>query len=207
MTFLQLQNAVMSDRFDEPQRGDVKTWLNSAYWQLWTLEEWTFRYRTTNVTVTVGSKNVTGAPSNLGVIRSFSRRDGELITPLTQTEYERLYYDQTQTWTGYPCHYTVINGSVLVGPASSETASDYLIVDERAYTSLANDGDTAAIPEGSELALVFKASATGLKLQNDYTWQFHEQDYQEQLDALRRGYLVDRRDQNASYAADPLGGY
>jgi hypothetical protein len=202
-TFLDLQAAVMSDRFDEDQRGDVKNWLNSAYWQLWSLENWTFvQAKLDNATVTAGVATLGGVPSDLNTVRSLIRGDG---TPIHQTpvlELEDRYYDPRSPVTGLPERYAVLNGTILLGPIPNETASDYQLVYDREYTPLVNDTDVPAVPAGAEMALVFKASATGLKLQNDFTWQFHEQDYQEQLDALRRNYLevaTERRWQTPAY--------
>lgn len=205
LTFLQLQASVMSDRFAEEQRGDVKNWINAGYWQTWAAEEWTFKYGTSTVSVTSGSTAVSGLPADFAVARSLQRGDGTIFEYLTPTEWQRGYYSPRAPYTNLPDSYTIINGQMFVGPASSETASDYLLVYEKEFTALVNDGDTPAIPSGADMALVFKASATGLKLQNDFTWQFHEQDYQEQLDAMRRSYLVNVRDRGGSYAADPLG--
>lgn len=207
MNYLALQNAVMSDRFDESQRGDVKTWINARYWQLWNEEEWTFRYATATVSVTAGSKTVTGLPSDFLIARSLQRGDGDSLVSLPATEFERVYYNARTTETGLPEAYTVIGGTIFVGPAANETASDYQLVYQREYTALSADGDTPAIPVGAHEMLVFGASAMGLQLQNDYTWQFQEQLYQDQLATLRKGYLSDRRDVNAAYAADPLGDY
>lgn len=205
MTFLQLQNAVMNDRFDESQRGDVQNWINAKYWEVWTLEEWTFRYGTDLVSVTTGSQTVGSLPADLENVRSLQRGDGESVDSMDPTDFQRTYNDPRAPWTGLPEAYTVINGVVSVGPASSETAADYLMVYEKEYTKLVADGDIPLLPAGShEALLVFGPSSLGLKLQNDFTWQFFDQTYQSGLDVLRRGYLRDRRDSYQSYAADPI---
>lgn len=208
MTFLEIQTAVMGTRFDDSQRGDIKTWINDAYWACWTQEEWTFKYATDTVSVTNGSTAVTGVATDVVSVRAFSRGDGETLDSVTQADYQRLYYNPRSPWTGRPDVYTVINGSVFVGPASNETASDYQITYEKEYQALVNDGDVPMIPAGAhEGILVFGALSTGLQTENDFTWSFFQQKYDRSMDTLRRGYLVDRRDQNAVYAADPLGGY
>lgn len=205
MNFLQLQTAVMGTRFDESQRGDVQTWINATYWRAWTLEEWIFRYATESVTVTAGSKNVTGLTADVAIVRSFQRGDGDDITALEPTDFQRLYNTPRAPYTGLPEAYTIINGSVFVGPASSETSTDYLIVYEKEYTALANDGDTPMLPAGChEDVLVFGAIARGLKTENDFTWQFFQQTADDGIDTLRRGYLTNQRDSNQSFAPDPL---
>lgn len=205
MNFLQLQAAVMGTRFDDSQRGDVKTWINATYWRAWTLEEWTFREATESVTVTAGSKTVTGLTADVAIVRSFQRGDGDDIMSLDPVDFQRLYNDPRAPWTGLPEAYTIINGVVSVGPASSETASDYLIVYEKEYTALSADGNTPLLPEGChEDVLVFGAIARGLKTENDFTWQFFQQTADEGIDTLRRGYLTNRRDTNQAFPPDPL---
>ncbi len=195
----------MADRFDESQRGDVKNWLNSAYWQIWSLENWTFvQGKVENASVTSGVPTLGGLPADLNTVRSVIRGDGTPVKQIPVNELERMYYDPRSKIIGLPEHYAVLNGTVLLGPIPNETAADYQIVYDKEYTSLVNDADIHMLPGGADMALVFKASATGLKLQNDFTWQFHEQDYQEQLDALRRNYLetaTERRLHVPSYHA------
>jgi hypothetical protein len=205
-TFLELQADVMGDRFVEGQRDDVKRWINSTYWRVWTLEEWTFRYATANVTVTSGSQTVTNLPADLGLIRVFQRGDGTPLTWMEPEDFARVYHDPRASWTGLPEAYTVLNGVVSVGPASSETASDYQIEYEREWVKLVNDGDVPLLPDGclSDI-LVAGPVALGQKEQNDFTWQFLFQTFQDGLDALRRGYLVSARDAYQSLPADPLG--
>jgi hypothetical protein len=207
-TFLDLQNATMADRFDESQRGDVKNWLNSAYWQIWSLENWTFvQAKVENASVTSGVATLGGVPSDLNTVRSLIRGDG---TPIHQTpviELEDRYYDPRAPVTGLPERYAVLNRTILLGPIPNETSSDYQLVYDREYQPLVNDGDVPMAPAGADMAIVFKASATGLKLQNDFTWQFHEQDYQEQLDALRRNYLETATERRWQVPAYRPGGY
>jgi hypothetical protein len=205
MTFLQLQAAVMSDRFDEAQRGDVRNWINAAYWDTWSLEEWVFRYATADVNVTSGSTAVTGLPSDFGTVRNFQRGDGGVIEWLDPVEWQRRYYNPRSPSVGLPQHYTVTNGVVTVGPASTETASDYQLVYEKEFTTLVNDGDLHKLPPGSDFVLVFGAAVLGLQIQNDFTWQFIEQKRQALVDSLKRAYLANTRDKNQAYAGDVLG--
>lgn len=205
-TFLELQTAVMGTRFDESQRGDVKTWINDAYWQAWTQEEWIFRVATDTVIVTANSNVVTGLATDVANVRSLQRSDGVSLDSMDPTDFERRYNSPSSTFTGTPEAYTVINGVVYVGPTSNVSASDYLMVYEKEYTALSADGDVPALPTGChEGILVFGAIATGLQTENDFTWQFFQQKYDRTLDTLRRGYLSDRRDTFQSYTADPLG--
>jgi len=205
MTFLELQDAVKSDRFAEEQRGDVRNWLNAAYWVIWIAEEWEFRYASKTVSVTAGSTLVTGLPTDFGNVRRFLRGDTGRIKYLDQVEYQDRFYSPRAPVTGPPSHYTVTNGVVTVGPASNETASDYLIVYEKEFTPLVNDDDQHALPPGSDFILVFAAAVIGLQIQNDFTWQFLEQSQSSWVASMRRNYLSNARDDDPSYAGDPLG--
>lgn len=206
LTFLELQAAVMGDRFRENQRGDVKSWINSTYWSAWSAERWTFRYATDLVTVTAGSNAVSGIAADVERVDSFQTSTGVRLQYLNPRRFEVDYYNAVSPSTGAPEAYTIIAGAVYVGPVSSESRSDYLMTYEKAYTALVNDGDVPLLPEGSQFSvLVFGAQALGLKLQNDFTWQFAEQTYMAGMDALRSDYLSDESDDDSVYPADPIG--
>lgn len=205
LTFKEIQDAVKSDRFREAQRGDIKKWINFRYWWLWHLEEWTFRYATDDVTVTAGSDTVTGVAADFLVAHSLQRYDGTPLQYMGPAAFQRAYYDTTNTQSGTPEAYTVIDGTILVGPKSNETSTAYRLLYEREYTDLVNDNDVPALPNGAHFGLVHGGAAEGLKLQNDPTWQAFEQDFNSVITILRRGYLKDQRDRTGSYPADPLG--
>lgn len=208
MTFLQMQTAVMGTRFSEDQRGDVKSWINTRYWQAWSAERWTFRYATDLVTVTTGLQTVSGVAADFQRALSLERSNGDGLRYLEPRRFQARYYNATQTVTGIPEAYTILAGVLTVGPASSETKTDYLLTYEKTYTALVNDADVPALPEGChDILLVSGATAIGLKRQNDFTWSFFEQDVDRALDTLRGDYLSDESDDDSSYPADPLGSY
>ncbi len=191
MTFKEIQDAVLSDRFDESQRGDAKHWVNHRYAWIWALEEWNFQYGTDDVTVTSGSQAVTGVTSDLAAVLTLQRSDGTPLVPLSPADFYGHYYGSTQT--GSPEAFTVVNGAVMVGPTSNETATTYRLVYEKEPTLLVADNDVPAIPAGFHFALVHGGAAEGLKLQNDPTFQAFEQDFQASITAMRRKYLSNVR--------------
>jgi hypothetical protein len=203
VNFLALQGKVMSDRFDESQRGDVKDWINAAYWQLWSVENWTFvQARVTNASVTSGVNTLGGVPADLNTARSLMRGDGTPVHQLPMLELEQRFYDPRSPSIGLPECYADLAGVIYLGPIPNETASDYELVYDKEFTALVNDADVPAIPSGAHEALVFGASVLGLQLQNDFTWQFHEQRFNEFIDGLRRNYLevaTERRLQVPAY--------
>jgi hypothetical protein len=208
LTFVQIQAAVMGTRFDESQRGDVKTWINDSYFQCWHAERWTFRKGTDLVTVTTGSSVVSGIATDVERVDSFLKSDGSALQYLDPRPFQSRYYNATSPLTGPPESYTIINGAISVGPVSNETKSDYLITYEKAYTALVNDGDVAMLPEGShEGILVFGAIATGCQTENDFTWQFFQQKYDRTVATLQGDYLVDQSDDDGAYPRDPIGAW
>jgi hypothetical protein len=206
LTFLELQQAVMGDRFSEDQRGDVKSWINARYWGVWSMERWTFRFGIDLVTVTSGSEAVTGVAADVERVHSFLRSDGTPLQYVNQREFEARYYNDVTPLVGPPEAYTLRSGSVFVGPASNETKNDYELDYEKAYTALSADTDVTLLPEGADLSLlVFGAQSLGLKLQNDFTWQFAEQTFMDALETLRSDYLSDASDDDGGYPRDAIG--
>lgn len=205
-TFLQLQTAVMGTRFDDSQRGDIKTWINAAYWNCWSLERWTFRYATDLVTVTSGSTAVTGLATDVERVFSFQRSDGTKLRYLQPSRFDAAYYNATSPPVGAPEAYTIRAGVITVGPTSNETKTDYELDYEKAYTALVNDSDVPLLPEGShEGILVFGGIAIGCKTENDFTWQFFQQEVDRTTQTLRADYLEDQSDDDGAYPVDAIG--
>lgn len=206
MNFKAIQDAVLSDRFQETQRGDCKNWINHRYAWLWGLEDWTFKSATAVVTVTAGSQAVTTLPTDISTVVALYRSNGDRLKYLMPVKFFELFYDTTNATTGTPYCFTIVNGQLFVGPTSNETAADYKLLYMREVTLLVNDGDTPGLPAGFHFALVHGGASEGLKLQNDFTWQFFEQDFQASIQAMSRAYLSDQDGDYQQYGADPLDG-
>lgn len=195
MTFKELQDELISvpaARFKEGQRASVKKWLNLRYAELWGVEDWTFRRAQGTVTVTAGNSTA-AAPSDFGDVLGFWRDDGEVLRYM----FPRDYFDShlaSPSASGSPCRYTLINGAVLLDPTPSANAS-YTVYYDRKLTPLVNDNDVPLIPVEHHYILVHGATATGSVQMNDFTYQFAEQQWQNQLDAMRRNYLEDAPDE------------
>ncbi len=148
------------------------------------------------MTVTAGSQTVTGVTSDLAAVLTLQRSDGTPLVPLSPPDFFGRYHGSTQS--GKPEAFTIVNGAVMVGPTSSETAT-YKIVYEKDPTLLVADNDVPAMPAGFHFALVHGGAAEGLKLQNDPTWQAFEQDFQASITAMRRKYLANVRGTHGQY--------
>lgn len=189
MNFKDLQDAVMSDRFREAQRGDIKTWINSRLGMLWDSADWTFKHAKTTVTVTAGENVVSGLPTDFGTVRALRRSDGTRLHYLDPDDFDDAYFGQTDT--GLPYHFTVVNSAISVGPISSETNTGYGLFYNKAVTVLVDDNDTPNIPVDCHEAIVFGAAVEGLILQNDFTWQGMEQLWSAELQTMKEAYLID----------------
>jgi len=192
VNFLEIQNAVIADRFDQSDRGDIKNWINDCYDTIVSGEEWTFKTATDPVTVTANSSTVTGLPSDLGVVLELARADGTPLEYLTSAVFENTYYGITTT--GIPQHYTLYGATVKVGPVSSETSTAYQLLYEKDQTPLSADADVPILPTGTHMALVYGAAAIGLMLREDPNGPGLEQKFDKRLAQMRRRYLVTHRE-------------
>lgn len=202
MTFEEIVSEVESLRFDSNMSGSIQRWVNDRYAALWNADEWIFKYAQTPVTVTTGSSNVTGLPSNFGIALGLWRADGFPLRWIPPIAYFNLYEGATDT--GSPNFYTIIDQSILVGPVSNETSSSYTLFYEKRLTSLVNDSDVPAIPEQHHYLLVYGALALGLALVNDFTFQFMDEKWQQGIAEMRQEWLNDQRGSVAQWGKDDV---
>lgn len=204
-TYGQLQSRVISGRFKQAQATDVGDAINDAYLSVWGLEEWTFRYAQQAVTVTADSDTVSDLPAQLGPVLGLWRSNGDRLVYVPPIRFNNLTFGDTGT--GIPEYFTVINGSLLVGPTSSETDSSYRLLHERRAAVLANSDDTNLLPAGRDLILVHWAREIMLAAENDPTAEFSRELKEQALDSLRRDYLEDQRGEPAQWGAYEPGGH
>lgn len=197
MTFKQLQDAVKADRFRESQRGDIMDWLNYRYAWLWDAAEWTFKRAKTTVTVTANSSTVSNLPADLGTVRKLRLSDGTRINYMDPDDFDDLYFGQTAT--DKPQYFTIVDGDLSVGPISSVTDTGCGLFYDKSITLMAADSDTPAFPAEMHFALVHGASAEGLKLQNDFTWQAFEQDWSAAIQTMKAKFLLDHLGDDDQY--------
>jgi hypothetical protein len=211
VTFLEIQNELLptgvgnTARFKETQRASVKRWINDRYAEAWGLEDWTFRKAASTVTVTAGS-NVLAAPADLGIVLGLFNDQGTRIAHISPTDYFDRHLGPVVT--SDPSVHTIINKQILLDPTPGTTSSAWELYYEKALTLLVNDGDVPQLPVEHHFMLVHGAEATGQTRMNDFTYQFSEQRWQNQLAAMRRNYLADKRGSAAGTKqwADALGG-
>jgi hypothetical protein len=207
VTFLEIQNELLpagvgnTARFKETQRSSVKRWINDRLAELWGLEDWTFRKGYGNITVTGGS-NVAAAPTDLGLPIGFWNNFGDRLAYVTPAEYFSRHLGPVVT--GTPSVFTLVNRQILLDPTPGGNAT-YVMYYDKACVLLANDGDIPGIPVEHHYMLVHGAEATGQVRMQDFTYQFSEQRWQNQLAAMRRNFLADQRGNTAEWAEIELG--
>jgi len=199
MTFVQIQNAVLADRFRESQRSDCKQWINHRYAWIWALEEWTFAEAVSATPVPTANQRVLASvPADFGQAISLLNASGRELTPMADMRaFYARYGDGAK---GDPEAYTVVGSAIHLGPIPQSTSTCTLVY-RKEPTALAGDSDVPALPEGFHFALVHGAAAEGLKLQNDPTWQAFEQDFQASITTLQRRFVQGIRASEEQFGA------
>jgi len=186
MNFLELQNEVISDRFDEGRRDSIKSWINYRYGRIWAAADWTFKLQTDLLSVDQGSQNI--SRGTRGDILSIS--DGTYGTgfdPMYAYRPEEFFDKSVQT-AARPIGYTII-GDLIWFNAPLDVTRSYRVMSETKFVLLSADSDIPAIPEEFHYMLVHAAASEGLLKENDPSWQGEEQQYEAALDGMKEEYL------------------
>ncbi len=203
MTFKEIQDAVLSDRFSEAKRADAKRWINYRYARIWAQEGWSFKMIQTTYSIAAGASSATLAA--LGLHRIESVWDA---TTLGTTNREIVadrpedFHRFATTVGGKGSGFTVIGDTLLLDRPVT-TGTNLIVYGEKAFVPLVNDSDVPLIPNGFHDILVHGGSSEGLRNENDPTWQGFEQDYNAGLLDLKSGYLTAVRTAGDAYPAWP----
>lgn len=189
MTYRQIVDAVLAQGFDESDRTDAQNWVQFRHSWLWDLDDWTFKYGTATVTFTAGSQTVGGLPSDFHAGVALYDSIGGFVRPIGDyREFFTSYNANLQNGTGTPEAWTVLGGTMLIGPAGDGTTG--VLIYEKAKPTLSADSDSTGLPDGYDLALVHGGKAEGFKLKivPDLAQSFDE-DFTAAANALRQSYL------------------
>jgi hypothetical protein len=211
-SFLELQNAVIKNGFSESDRSDAKTWINFRYGWIYGLEEWTFRRALASVTYAAGDNTLNGLPSEYQVAIGLQLSDGTEVDPLDWVEFNRSYYGSGLT--GTPANFTVVGGSVYLGPTPSVSGTgQMLFLRGLAHKNasgtvvagpMSDDDDVPLIPAEHHLSLVHGGKGSGFRLTNVPMASQLEQDFSNAITAMRANYLDDLRAPIGALPADPI---
>lgn len=203
MTFSDICTEITTIRFSSAQSTSIQRWVNDAYNELWTADEWTFRYgRSTTVTATAGSATLTNLPADFGIPIGLWRNDDTPLTYRTPRAFFNLYAGATDT--GAPLFYTILDQSIIVGPIPDSTSAAYVVAYEKRFTAMTADSDGPAIPEGNHYLLVTGGMRTGCRLYNDFTYEFQDQAWTTGIAGMRREWLVDQRGEAGVWGRDDV---
>jgi hypothetical protein len=191
VTYKELVDATMFDRWQENKRTAVERWVRLRHAYVFSYADWPFRRRgPEEVTVDAGpSLDLTfGISARPATIRGITDDQGD---PL-QNVGKRIYWgppnDTTRTMkissTLRLCHLNAA-GELVDGNLSS------------------ND-DRPIWPEDFDDLLIVGAAATGMKFEVDPGWRPLEDDFQRHLTVMVGDISSESGDANPQYARDPL---
>lgn len=220
MTFLEIQNEILTARFREGQRTECKRWINSAYSKLWAFADWPFKKAKSSVTATASTTTLSGTPISSSLwsrVISISRDDGYLLTYKTPTEFDFHFPDSTDE--GTPWAYTLVDRDIILGPTPDTTSTSYsmryelrLVHEHNGSTQtagiMADDADVPSFDSEFHWVLIHGGLSIGLKMENDSTWQIAQDEFAEGLALMLNYYLPVQVGENRSWGGDmPGGGY
>lgn len=189
LNFGQILDAVCKDGIAPSRRGDAKEWVRNRQAMIWGAAPWTFKQKQAAITFTANQQAVAGGPADVQSVYALYDSSGVPVRGIRDIrKFFDLYNNLTLPTSGGPEAYTVLDGTIYVGPSGD--GSTGLIVYEAQKPTLADDTDPTGLPDGFDLALVYGAKATGLTLANvqPLAGEF-EQMFQAQVEALMGDYL------------------
>lgn len=203
LTFKEMADYVIGERFDEAQREEVKQVLNVCYGLAFNSQQWDFRHTEATVAVNAGDPVLQSVPVDLGPIEGLVNERGfrlEYATPRQFTQYA-----QGLTTDSEPAIYTRFDNEVRVAPTPSQSSPDWVVAYERRLTYMILDSDTPVWPaEHRYGVLVQGARAQMLAGENDPTYDTPQQYTELSLTACVRDYISDRRFTALQYGRDTL---
>lgn len=197
MTFLQIVNEVLFDRFSETRRSSVERYVNARYGRVWAQEPWTFKRVVVEAVISAGADTVTMATLGLQRVEAVFRASGNVYYDVGSLRPED-FFDWATSVSATPESFTIYGDTVHLerSPSSSETL---FVLGESKFVPMVANGDVPLLPEEFHMMLVHGAASEALRMENDPTWQGFEQDYQAYLNDLRLGYLTSVRTYGDSY--------
>ena len=200
LSYLDSQNAVLGRRFPPAsQRVNAKRWLATAYQDVWSAADWTFkRVSRVSFPLTAGISTPT-MPSDFGDAIELYDDMGEVLVRLSQERFEEEFADiLVQSQTGTPEVYTVVNRQIEVAPIPG--AVTFRLSYFRRLSHKEENGTTVTggfmdedtdypLWDDHHSVLIPRATAIGLQEINDPTWDQAQEEYERQLARMRDDYV------------------
>jgi len=213
MAFSDIRQELVTQRFGVALSTSINRWINTRYGMVWADSEWPFKK------VRRESWAVTGAapqmPPAYWKTTRLERQDGEKMLYLAPDDFDDSYPIGTPIG-NLPEAYTVIAGQLYIGPtAGAQTMyhsyerrpCHYDATDTIIPGLLSVDTDYPLWPPEFHYVLVVGAMATGLKVQNDITWDSLEQEFGTILTSMREDLLPPDLYGTTQYGRDQQDAY
>lgn|SRR5215831_2828420 len=213
MTFKEIQDECVVFRFGEIRRNSVKLWVNRRMQGVWGEAEWPFK-RVNRQTVSTDSNGLLQMP--VGFRRAIALEDsqGNELEYMVAEEF-RDNYPWNQVTNAPPSVYTTWNGQILFDSNPGLLGVQFKLSYLRricCYQAsgllkeglLVDDSDTPIWDPEHHFLLVMGATATGLKLENDWTWNALEDEFQGALQEMKDDLMPPDQVGTGQYGADNL---
>ena len=200
MTFSEIYGAVIDARFKSSQTMAAKRWINMREAQVWSAAEWPWKIvGPTTLTVEAGDATPT-LPTGMYQPLAVYDDQGCRLSYMIQSDFDDAYlYSQINGTTGRPTSFKWNNGTLTLGDVP-DIAYNFMVTFTRKLSHYTN---TAVITSGPMTAdsdypvydsewhqmLVIGAIATGLKVENDPTWEPLEMEFTTTLATMIDHYL------------------
>lgn len=213
LTLSDMRGELIQQRFGAGLQTSIDRWLNARYASVWSDQEWPFKR------IHREQWDITGAMPQMPVAWAATTRletsDGIELQFLLPDDFDD-WYPVGAPIGSKPESYTVIGGQLIIGPtAGAQTlfhsyeirVVHYNASDVKVPGVLLLDTDYPFWPEEYHYMLVVGATATGLKLQNDPTWDALEQEFTVHLEAMADDLIPPDQYGTVQYGRDQLDNY
>jgi hypothetical protein len=198
--FSEIYDDVITARFKATQTTQIKRWINLREAQIWAAAEWPWKIVGPTALVVTAADNTPALPADIDRPTAVYDDNGYRLSYLIQTEFDDAFLpSQIASTSGRPSAFKWNNGVLTLGVVPSPGYSFTLTY----LRKLCHYASGAVITSGPMTAdtdypifdtewheiLVIGAIATGLKLENDPTWQSLEQEFALMLSNMADHYL------------------
>lgn len=198
MTFGQILDDVLDNplRFEQDLRGRAGRSVNIRYAHVWGLEDWTFRFAITSLSpqgpILVPTAEDFGTPLYLW------DSAGSQLVYMGAEEFAANY--PPGSGGGSAEAWTVMDNVIYLGPTGS--GGSFSCYYRRRFSALVDESAYPMIPPEYHLVLVHGGRAELLAVSDDPTYSHMEAQFQADIEALKREYLIDVLGQPAMWPTD-----
>lgn len=119
MNFRDMQDAVITARFRDGQRAEVKRWINLRYIRCWGYADWPFKIAPAESLAVTAGANTPVIPETFSRVISLWDDQGSKLTELTPDEWDRIYLVNTSS--SRPGDFKVQDRRIYLGPTPDQS--------------------------------------------------------------------------------------